>query len=157
VTDTTPATAKVGDRLPELVFGPITRAKLALYAGASGDHNPVHIDIDMAKASGLPDVFAQGMLSFGILARVPKNWAGQENLRSFGARFVSMTQVHDTITCTGEVTDVFQADGETRAKIALTATAQDARKTLSGEAVVALSKADPSVPPVPIDSSGEQP
>lgn len=129
---------KIGDKLPQLVFGPITRAKLALYAGASGDHNPIHIDLDMAKASGLPDVFAHGMLSFGVLARGPKNWAGQENLRMFGARFVSMTQVHDVITCTGEITDVFQADGETRARIALTAIAQDGRKTLTGEAVVAL-------------------
>jgi acyl dehydratase len=130
--------AKVGDQLPSLVFGPITRAKLALYAGASGDHNPIHIDIDMAKASGLPDVFAHGMLSFGVLARVPKSWGGQENLRSFGARFVSMTQVHDVITCAGEITEISSVDGEKQARVALTATAQDGRKTLTGEAIVAL-------------------
>jgi acyl dehydratase len=41
----------------------ITRATLALYAGASGDHNPVHIDIDAAHAVGIDDVFAHGMLS----------------------------------------------------------------------------------------------
>jgi acyl dehydratase len=130
--------AKAGDKLPELVFGPISRATLALYGGASGDHNPIHIDIDMAKDAGLPDVFAQGMLSFGVLARMPQNWAGIENLRSFGSRFVSMTQVHDLITCAGEITEIFEEGGETRARIALTATAQDGRKTLTGEAVVAL-------------------
>jgi acyl dehydratase len=130
--------AKTGDTLPQLVFGPISRATLALYGGASGDHNPIHIDIDMAKDAGLPDVFAQGMLSFGVLARVPQNWAGIESLRSFGSRFVSMTQVHDLITCTGEITEIFEEGGETRARIALTATAQDGRKTLTGEAVVAL-------------------
>ena len=132
------STAKAGDKLPQLVFGPITRAKLALYAGASGDHNPIHIDIDMAKSSGLPDVFAHGMLSFGVLARLPKDWAGQENLRAFGARFVSMTQVHDVITCTGEIVEIFTEGGETRARIVLAAAAQDGRKTLTGEAVVAL-------------------
>jgi acyl dehydratase len=139
MTNCTPTTAKAGDQLPQLVFGPISRETLALYAGASGDHNPIHIDIDMAKRSGLPDVFAQGMLSFGVLARVPQDWVGIGNLRSFGTRFVSMTQVHDIITCTGKVTEVFQAAGERRARIALTATAQDGRKTLTGEAVVALS------------------
>jgi acyl dehydratase len=139
MTNCTPKTAKIGDRLPQLVFGPITRAMLALYAGASGDHNPIHIDIDMAKSSGLPDVFAHGMLSFGALARVPQNWGKIENLRSFGTRFVSMTQVHDVITCTGEVIDIFEAGGEKRAKVALAATAQDGRKTLTGEAVVAIS------------------
>jgi len=130
--------AQVGDALPEIVLGPITRGMLALYAGASGDHNLIHIDIDMAKASGMPDVFAHGMLSFGVLARVPAEWAGHDRLKSFGARFVSMTQVHDVITCGGEITEVFQAEDGRRARIALTATAQDGRKTLTGEAIVEL-------------------
>ena len=130
--------AQVGDMLPEVQFGPISRGMLALYAGASGDHNLIHIDIDMAKRSGMPDVFAQGMLSFGVLARVPAEWAGAGRLKSFGARFVSMTQVHDLITCQGQITERFDADGEHLARIALTATAQDGRKTLTGEAVVRL-------------------
>lgn len=128
----------VGDQLPQISFGPITRTNLALYAGASGDHNPIHIDSDMAKEAGLPDVFAHGMLSFGVLARVPVEWAGAARLRSFGARFLSITQVHDLITCTGEVVERFEDGGERRARVAVTATAQDGRKTLAGEAVVAL-------------------
>jgi acyl dehydratase len=127
-----------GDRLPDLVYGPISRATLALYAGASGDHNPIHIDSDMAKKAGVADVFAQGMLSFGVLARVPTEWAGAARLRGITARFVSMTQVHDTITCSGEIVERYQESGEHRARIAITATAQDGRKTLTGEAVVAL-------------------
>src|SRR3546814_1755994 len=54
---------------------------LALYAGASGDHDPVHIDIDFARAAGLPDVFAHGMLSFGLLSRMVTQWCGVERLR----------------------------------------------------------------------------
>jgi acyl dehydratase len=130
------AAAKPGDMLPEIQFGPITRGVLALYAGASGDHNLIHIDIDMAKASGMPDVFAHGMLSFGVLARVPTEWAGAERLRSFSARFVAMTQVHDLITCRGEITEVFDTEGARDARIALTATTQDGRTTLTGEAIV---------------------
>lgn len=130
--------ANVGDRLPEVTFGPISRTTLALYAGASGDHNAIHIDSDVAKASGMPDVFAQGMLSFGVLAQVPTSWAGTDRLRSFGARFVSMTQVHDFITCTGEIVELIDADGERLARVAVTATAQDGRKTLAGEALVVL-------------------
>lgn len=133
-----PLQAKVGDNLPQIVFGPITRATLALYAGASGDHNPAHIDIDFAKKAGMPDVFAHGMLSFGVLARVPTQWAGTQRLRQFGARFVSMTQVHDRITCGGQITEILEWEGETCARVALTATAQDGRNTLTGEAIVAL-------------------
>ena len=40
--------ASVGDKIPDLVIEPITRPTLALYAGASGDHNPMHIDLDFA-------------------------------------------------------------------------------------------------------------
>ena len=132
------AELKVGDTLTEVTFGPISRATLALYAGASGDHNPVHIDIDYAKSAGLPDVFAHGMLSFGVLSRVVTEWFGGEQLRSFAARFVSITQVHDLISCRGSVTECFENDGENRARIELVALAADGRETLRGEAVVAL-------------------
>lgn len=133
------ATVTVGAALPDLQLGPISRAMLAYYAGASGDHNPVHIDIDFAKRAGLPDVFAHGMLSFGVLARAVTQWAGIGRLREFGARFVSITQVHDTITCKARVTELFEVDGERRARLAVVAVAQDGRETLTGDAVVSLS------------------
>ncbi|MEY3721714.1 MAG: hypothetical protein RL618_2233, partial [Pseudomonadota bacterium] len=40
---------KVGDTLPPLTLPPVDRTMLALFAGASGDHNPIHIDIDFAR------------------------------------------------------------------------------------------------------------
>ena len=43
---------KIGDTLPNITKGPITRTQLALFAGASGDHNPIHLDDDEAKAGG---------------------------------------------------------------------------------------------------------
>jgi len=138
-----PATAlmntQAGERLPDVSLGPISRAQLALYAGASGDHNPVHIDLDYARNAGLPDVFAHGMLSYGVLAQVVTRWAGIQRLRSFSARFVSMTQVHDVITCSGTVAERFERDGEMQVRVNVVATAQDGRQTLTGEAIVAIS------------------
>ena len=127
-----------GDVLPGLQFGPISRSTLALYAGASGDHNPAHIDIDFAKKAGLKDVFAHGMLSFGVLSRAVTEWAGAERLVSFGARFVSITQVHDLIDCRGTVVECLGEGDERRARIEVIATAQDGRQTLVGEALVSL-------------------
>src|ERR1700720_167590 len=74
-----------------LAMDTITRAQLALYAGASGDHNPIHIDIDFAKQAGMPDVFAHGMLSMAYLGRLLSNWVPQEAIRSFAVRFVAIT------------------------------------------------------------------
>lgn len=125
-----------GSSIPQLVFGPVTRAMLALYAGASGDHNPIHIDSDYAAAAGQQDVFAQGMLSYGVLARAVTNWVGQEALLSLDVKFVSITHVHDVITCTGAIVERFDRDGQDCIRVALGAATQDGRITLQGEAIV---------------------
>ena len=57
----------VGHAMPVLQLPPISRTTLALFAGASGDHNPIHIDIDFAHGAGMKDVFAHGMLSMAYL------------------------------------------------------------------------------------------
>jgi acyl dehydratase len=129
---------KVGDTLPTVTLGPVTRAMLALYAGASGDHNAIHIDIDVARQAGVPDVFAHGMLSFGVLAQVPTRWAGIARLRRMEARFASVVQVHDEITCTGTITAIEDQGAGPAARIALIASAQDGRQVLTGEAIVSL-------------------
>ena len=71
------ASLAVGDTLPELTMPPINRTTLALFAGASGDHNPVHIDMDFGEAAGMPDVFAHGMLVMAYLGRTLTNWMPQ--------------------------------------------------------------------------------
>ena len=43
------ADLQVGDEIPSYTTPSISRTTLALFAGASGDHNPMHIDIDFAK------------------------------------------------------------------------------------------------------------
>lgn len=131
-----PREAQIGDTLPPLRFGPVTRAMLALYAGASGDHNPIHIDSDFAKAAGHADVFAHGMLSKAQLARLVTGWAGQANLLSLTTRFTALTPVGAEVTVTGRVTDRYEAAGETRLRLTLTATLQDGTRTLRGTAEV---------------------
>ncbi len=88
---------EVGDTLPPLALPPVTRTTLALFAGASGDHNPIHIDIDFARAAGMSDVFAHGMLSMAWLGRMVTNWAPQRDLREFSVRFSAMTHVGERI------------------------------------------------------------
>ncbi|SHJ60095.1 Acyl dehydratase [Shimia gijangensis] len=132
----TPEMAKVGDILPPLSFGPITRTKLALYAGASGDHNPIHIDTDFAKKAGLQDVFAHGMLSMAQLGRVATDWAGIDRLRGLSSRFTALTPVGATVTCEGRIAEKFEQDGAPMLRIALTATIDDGTQTLRGEALI---------------------
>ena len=129
---------KVGSELTPVVTQPISRYTLAIFAGGSGDHNPMHIDTDFAHSFGMPDVFAHGMLSMAYLAQVLTRSFDQRAIRSYGVRFVSITPVKATVTCTGKVTEIFEADGERRARLALTATIDGGVVTLQGDAVVAL-------------------
>ena len=132
------AEVEVGTELPPLQLPPVTRTTLALYAGGSGDHNPMHIDFDVARSIGLDDVFAHGMLSMAYLGRLVTGWVPQEQLRSLRARFVAITPVHARPTVTGRVAAIDDVDGERRATVELTITLADGTVTLTGEAVVAL-------------------
>jgi len=129
---------QVGDEIASYTTAPITRHALALYCGASGDHNPIHVDIDFARKAGMPDVFAHGMLSMAYLGRVLTNWVPQQRLRSFGVRFAAITHVGDAITCSGKVVEKFAQDGEQRVRVELTTTNQDGEIKLKGDAVIAL-------------------
>lgn len=132
------AEVQVGDRLPELVHDPVSRATLALFAGASHDHVPLHIDSDFAKAAGMGDVFVHGMLSMAYLAQMLTRWAPQDRLRQWNVRFTAITPLHATVTCRGEVTDIVEAGGERRARIRIGSWIDDGTQTLDGEAVVAI-------------------
>jgi acyl dehydratase len=132
------ATVAVGTELPPLELPPISRTTIALFAGASGDHNDIHLDIDVAKSAGMDDVFAQGMLSMAFLGRLLTNWVPQERIRSFEVRFAAITPVNGQPTCRGQVTAVDVVDGERLATLELAVVLADGTLTLSGHAVVAI-------------------
>jgi acyl dehydratase len=131
-------TVQVGAEFGPLTSAPITRHTLALYCGASGDHNPIHVDIDFAKRAGMPDVFAHGMLSMAYLARLLTDWVPQQQLRSYGVRFAAITHLGDVVTCSGKVIEKFAQDGEQRIRVELTTTNQHGEIKLKGDAVIAL-------------------
>jgi acyl dehydratase len=131
----------VGQKLPSIVTPPLSRHTLALYCGASGDHNPIHVDTDFAKSAGLPDVFAHGMLSMAWLAHVLTQWAPQTALRQFGVRFAAITQVGETIHCHGTIVEKFEHRNELCVRIELRTENQRGEVKLTGEAIIAATNA----------------
>lgn len=124
--------------IPTVETPPISRTTLALFAGAFGDHNPIHIDLDFARSAGMEDVFAHGMLSMAYLGRLLTDWAPQTALREFRVRFTAITRLHDRVVCTGRVVERFERDGKRLARVELQAANQDGEMRLKGEAVLAL-------------------
>ncbi len=129
---------KLGDTLPALNLAPVNRTTLALFAGASNDHNAIHIDLDYARRAGMPDVFAHGMLSMAWLGRLLTQWVDQRRLREFSARFTGITHLGHQITCSGKVVELFEADGERRARIEIQTANQYGETKILGDAVIAL-------------------
>ena len=99
-------TWQVGDVIGPLAAGPVSRTTIALFAGGSGDHNEIHLDVDQARAGGMDDVFAQGMLSMAYLGRLLTDAFGATALKSFTTRFTAITPVDARPVCTGKVTAV---------------------------------------------------
>ncbi len=132
------AEVEVGTELPPLELPPITRSTLAWFGPASGDLNPIHVDLDVARSVGLDDVFAHGMLSMAYLGRLLTRWVPQERIRTFEVRFAAITPVHARPTCTGRVVSITEVDGERRADLELAVTLADGTVTLAGTATISL-------------------
>ena len=129
---------KPGDLIPESIRPPITRTQLALFAGASGDHNPIHLDDEEARRGGLPGVIGHGMLSMAFLAQLLTDLVPNWQIRTFQARFVGMTKPGDVIACSGEVTGRSTSKGQIILDLAVRAKTQDEAIVLDGTARIAV-------------------
>ena len=132
------ARVRVGDVLPEMVLPAIDRALLCRFAGASGDLNPIHIDIDFARRAGMPDVFAHGMLGMAWLGRLLTGWRPQCRLRSFSVRFMALTHLGNQPVLRGQVVELLEEDGQPLARVAVEMLNQYGQLKIQGEALVAL-------------------
>lgn len=127
---------KLGDPLPALEKPPITKKQLVMYAGASGDFNPIHYDDPFAREGGHPQVIAHGMLSMGFFGELVGAIAGPGAVRRISARFKAVTYPGDVITCSGEIVEKHEEAREV--VIRLIARNQSGAVTLEGSATVGL-------------------
>jgi acyl dehydratase len=132
------ASIEVGTQLPPFVAPALSRAMLALYAGGSGDHVPLHIDTDYARKAGMPDVFGHGMFVAAWLGRMLTGWVSQERIRKLDLRFVGITHLYNQVSCTGRVVEKLEQDGEQRVRVEIVASNQYGDKKVVGEALIAL-------------------
>ena len=102
---------QVGDEAP-VISHTLTRSDLVMYAGASGDFNPMHTDEVSAQAAGLPSVFGHGMFSMGLLGTALTHYVGVGNLRRYKVRFTKQTWPEEVLTTHVVVAAIREEDGE---------------------------------------------
>ena len=126
-----------GDEAPVLSHE-LNRTDLVMYAGASGDFNPMHHDETKAQAAGLPSVFGHGMFSAGFLATAITDYVGVGNLRRYKVRFAKQTWPGETFSTKVAVTGKRKEDGVNLVDLECTLVNQDGEVKVSGEATAAL-------------------
>jgi hypothetical protein len=106
---------EVGTKLPELsIYGDPTF--IVSTAIATRDYQDVHHDRDKAQAKGSKDIFVNILTDTGLVQRYVTDWAGSKAIiKSIGLRLGVPWYAYDTVTFTGEVTDV--SDGIVTVKV----------------------------------------
>ena len=126
---------KVGDTHKERVAENLSRTQLVMYAGASGDYNPLHSDEPYStQIAGYPSVFAHGMLTMGLTGKMLTNYVGDGRLTKFGVRFTNQVWPGDTLEATATVTGVKEESGQKLIELDVATVNQDGKEVVRGYA-----------------------
>lgn len=128
----------VGSEIPSLVKQPTTR-QLVMWAGASGDYNPIHYDQDFAQSRGLPGVIVHGQLVFSFLGQLMTDWMGEQgSLQKLSCSYKGMNFPSETITAKGKVSKKYVEDGKHRVECNIWVENPKGEKTASGMAIAIM-------------------
>jgi acyl dehydratase len=126
-----------GDRAPEFTQT-LGRTDLVMYAGASGDFNPMHHDEVAAKEAGLPSVFGHGMFTMGLLGKALTDYVGVGNLKLYRVRFTKQTWPGEKLTTNVTVAKKYEEHGEHRVDLDVSVVNDGGEAKIQGVAVAAL-------------------
>ena len=126
-----------GDRAPEFTQT-LGRTDLVMYAGASGDFNPMHHDEVAAKEAGLPSVFGHGMFTMGLLGKALTDYVGVGNLKLYRVRFTKQTWPGEKLTTNVTVAKKYDEHGEHRVDLDVSVVNDAGEAKIQGVAVAAL-------------------
>jgi acyl dehydratase len=127
-----------GGEITPLSKLPTTR-QLVMWAGASGDYNPIHYDKDYALERGLSGVVVPGQLVCAFLGQMVTDWMGEQGtLKKLSCSYKGMNYPGEAITCKGNVLKKLLADSEHCVECSIWAENARGEKTVTGSAVVVL-------------------
>ena len=118
----------------------VTEADVVLFAGVTGDFNPVHVDAVAGERSMFGTRVAHGMLSAGFISAVlGMRLPGPGSVYlSQSLRFTKPVRIGDTVTARVEVLEIIAA--KRRLRLATTCRNQNGEVVVEGEAVVMVER-----------------
>lgn len=134
------ALCKIGAVVATLVPAPSKASDLALYAQASGDTNPLHLDPAVALAAGFERPLVHGMLGMAHFGRLLTDHFAVESIRTLNARFCAVVLSGETVRYEA----ILEEDGRDYYRLALRAVTAAGVVAITGTALIA------ALPPVSI-------
>ena len=129
--------------IPGFSFGPVTLEMLIRYTAAANNFVPIHFDLEIAKAQGLPGILIHGPLKFALLDRMVRDWIGMRGrVKRASANYKGMDVIGNTLICRGKVFKREIEEGEGLVTCEIWTTNQNGDVTTSGTAVVSLPRRD---------------
>ena len=124
-----------GMSLPEIKKS-IIQENINLYAEASQDFNPIHIDEEFAKKTPLGGTIAHGMLILAYVSQMMTAAFGRSWLTGgkLNVRFRNPARPGDTITVSGKILKVERKEGQTLIKCDVLCHNQNGEPVITGEA-----------------------
>ncbi len=127
-----------GAEITPLIKEPDTR-QLVMWAGASGDYNPIHYDKDYAIKQGLPGVIIHGQLAGSFLGQMITDWIGEEGcLKKLSLSYKGKNLPGQKLTCCGTVFKKAVEEDCKLVSLRIWIENPDGEKTLTGTAVISL-------------------
>ena len=118
----------------------IVQENVNLYAEASKDFNPIHIDEGFAKNTPLGGTIAHGMLVLSYVSQMMISNFGQDWLMGgkLNARFKAPARPGDTVTISGTVRKIEKDEGQTSIKCDILCQNQSGETIISGDGTLTL-------------------
>ena len=128
-----------GMKLPELKRV-IIQENINLYAEASKDFNPIHIDEEFAKKTPLGGTIAHGMLILAYVSQLMTSAFGPSWLRgnNLNVRFKEPARPGDTITTSGKICRIEKSAEQYLITCDVLCTNQNGETVITGEAKVGV-------------------
>ena len=116
----------------------VTETDIVMYAGITGDFNPLHVNEEYARQSRFSGRIAHGMLTAGLVSAVlGMKLPGEGSIYvSQSLRFTKPVRIGDTITARIEVLELYSE--QKRVRLATTCRNQHRDLVLEGEALVLM-------------------
>jgi len=120
----------------------INQHNINLYAEASQDFNPVHIDEEFARKTPMGGTVAHGMLVLEYVSQMMTNSFGINWLTNgkLNVRFKDAARPGNIITISGKVSKIDNANKQTTIHCTITGTNENDNLVVTGDAILTISR-----------------